>query len=107
MGFFRTEELPATEMLPGVTRRAAYLEDVMLTFIEFEPRAVVPEHHHPHQQITWIVEGTMEFTLDGDTRILQAGDGALVAPDTPHSAIILDEPCRAIDAWHPVRDDYR
>jgi quercetin dioxygenase-like cupin family protein len=107
MTYFRTDDLPATEMLPGVTRRAAYLEGVMLTFFDFEPRAVIPGHHHPHQQITWIVLGAMEFDLDGEKRILRAGDGVLIPPDTPHSAVILDEPCRAIDAWHPIREDYR
>ena len=107
MTYFRTDELHATEMLPGVTRRAAYLDDVMMTFFDFEPNATIPEHHHPHQQITWVVSGTMEFDLDGEKRVLHAGDGVLIPPDTPHSAVIMDEPCRALDAWHPVRDDYR
>jgi quercetin dioxygenase-like cupin family protein len=79
----------------------------MITFFDFEPGSIVPEHHHPHQQITWVVSGTMEFNLDGATRLLGAGDGVLIPPDTPHSATILEEPCRALDAWHPVRDDYR
>lgn len=107
MPYFCTEELPATEMLPGVTRRAVYLDDVMLTFFDFEPGAVVPHHHHPHQQITWIVSGALEFDLAGEKRVLRAGDGVLIPPGTPHGAVILDEPCRALDTWHPVRDDYR
>jgi quercetin dioxygenase-like cupin family protein len=107
MSYFRTKDLPATEMLPGVTRRAVYLDDVMLTFFDFAPEAVVPEHHHPHQQITWVVSGSMAFDLDGDKRVLRAGDGVLIPPDVPHSAVILEAPCRAIDAWHPVREDYR
>jgi quercetin dioxygenase-like cupin family protein len=107
MTFYSADELPATEMLPGVLRRAVYLDDVMITFVDFEPNSVLPEHHHPHQQITWIVLGSMEFDLDGEKRLLKAGDGVLVKPDTPHSAVVLDEPCRALDAWHPVRDDYR
>ena len=107
MPFYRTDELPATEMLPGVLRRAVYLDDVMLTFFEFEPEAIIPEHHHPHQQITFVISGTMEFDLDGETQVLQAGDGVLIPPDVPHSAIIGDGPCKALAAWHPVREDYR
>jgi quercetin dioxygenase-like cupin family protein len=107
MGFFRTSGLPATEMLPGVTRRAVYLDDVMITFFEFEPQAVIPEHDHPHQQITYVLSGAMEFTLDGEVQVLQAGDGALIPPNVPHAAVILEGPCRALDAWHPVREDYR
>ncbi len=107
MPFFRKDDLPATEMLPGVTRRAVYLDDVMLTFFDFEPNAVIPAHDHPHQQITWIISGAMEFDLDGEKRILRAGDGALIPPHVRHGAVILDEPCRALDAWHPIRQDYR
>ena len=107
MSFFRTDDLPVTEMLPGVVRRAVYLDDVMLTFFDFVPKAIIPEHAHPHQQITWVVSGAMEFDLSSEKRVLRAGDGVLIPPNVPHSAVILDEPCRAIDAWHPVRDDYR
>jgi quercetin dioxygenase-like cupin family protein len=107
MSFFRTDELPATEMLPGVTRRAAYLEGVMLTFFDFEPHSIIPVHHHPNQQITWVVSGAMEFDLNGEKRVLHAGEGVLIPPDTPHGAAILGEPCRTLDAWHPIRDDYR
>ena len=107
MSFFHTADLPATAALPGVTRRAVCLEGVMLTFFDFEPGAVIPEHHHPHQQITWVVSGAMEFTLDGEVQVLGAGDGVLITPNVPHSAVILDGACRAIDAWHPVREDYR
>ena len=107
MSFFRKDDLPATQMLPGVTRRAVYLDDVMLTFFDFEPNAVIPAHDHPHQQITWIISGAMEFDLDGEKRILRAGDGVLIPPHVSHGAVILDEPCRALDAWHPIRQDYR
>ena len=107
MTFFRKGDLPATEMLPGVLRRAVYLDDLMITFFDFAPAAVVPRHQHPHQQITWVISGAMEFELDGELRVLNAGDGVLIAPDTPHGAVILDAPCQALDAWHPVREDYR
>jgi quercetin dioxygenase-like cupin family protein len=107
MSYFRKEDLPATEMLPGVSRRAVYLEGVMLTFFDFEPGAIVPEHQHPHQQITWVVSGAMVFDLAGEKQTLRVGDGVLIPPGVSHSATILDEPCQALDAWHPVREDYR
>ncbi len=106
MTFFRTDDLPATEMLPGVIRRAAFLDDVMITIFDFEPGTAVPPHNHPHQQITWVVSGAMEFDLAGERRVLRSGDGVLIPPDVPHGATVLDEPCRAIDAWHPIREDY-
>ena len=67
MSFFTVNELPGTEMLPGVVRRAVYLEHAMMTFFDFAPGSVIPEHDHPHEQITYVLQGTMEFRL-GDER---------------------------------------
>jgi quercetin dioxygenase-like cupin family protein len=107
MAFFRVRELPETEMLPGVVRRAVYLDNAMMTFFHFDPGAEIPEHSHPHEQITFVVQGTLEFTLGDETRTLSAGEGATTPPHVPHSATVGDEPAFVLDAWHPAREDYR
>jgi len=107
MPFFRTEDLTETTVLPGVTRRAVWLDGVMVTFFEFEPNAVVPEHSHPHEQISVVIEGGMLFELDGETRVLHAGDGACIPPNVPHSARALGVRTVAHDSWNPPREDYR
>ena len=106
MPYYCKDDLPATEMLPGVLRREVHLDGVMITFIDFQPNAIIPEHHHPHQQITYVTSGTMDFDLDGEKRVLTAGDGVVIPPDVPHSAVVGDGPCTALDAWHPIREDY-
>ena len=107
MHFYRAEDLPKTEMLPGVARRAVWLDGVMLTFFTFAPKAVVPEHAHSHEQITLVTRGAMAFTLDGETKVLRAGDGVCIPPNVAHKAVILDAETEAIDAWNPPRDDYK
>ena len=79
MTFFTINDLNAAIMAPGLDRRAVYLDKVMLTFVDFEPGVALPLHNHPHEQITLVLEGTLEFTLDGETRILHAGQGVTVA----------------------------
>ena len=106
MTFFTVDELPETDMLPGIVRRAVYLEHAMITFFDFEPGSVVPEHEHPHEQISYVVEGAMEFTLGDETRVLRAGEGVRCPPGVPHGAVILDEPTVALDAWYPRREEY-
>ena len=107
MHFFKTDELPKTQVCPGIERRAVWLDEVMLTFFTFEPQSIVPEHVHPNEQITFVTKGAMEFTLGGETRVLRAGDGVCIPPDVPHKAVILDEPTEAIDSWTPPRADYK
>ena len=106
MPFYKVNELPATEMLEGVFRRAVYLDKVMLTFFDFEPGREIPEHSHPHEQISYVLEGEMIFTLDGETRTLHAGEGATIPANAPHSAT-FPSTARVVDAWHPLRQDYK
>jgi quercetin dioxygenase-like cupin family protein len=107
MTFFNIPELRATEMLPGIDRRAVWLGGVMLTFFTFQPNAIVPEHAHKNEQITVVTRGAMEFSLNGSIRTLRAGEGVCIPSQTPHSARILDEETEAYDAWSPPREDYK
>jgi quercetin dioxygenase-like cupin family protein len=107
MPFFTVSELPETEMLPGVVRRAVYLEHAMMTFFDFAPGSVIPQHDHPHEQITYVVQGAMEFTLGDETRVLRAGDVVCCPSGVPHGVVVLDEPTVALDAWHPLREEYK
>ena len=77
-------------MLPGVMRRAVSLDRVMITFFEFAPRAIVPVHDHPHEQISVVIEGAMEFQLGDEKRVLKAGEGACIPSGVKYGARILD-----------------
>ena len=107
MTFFTINELPQKEMAPGLNLRSVFLDKLMLTFVDFEPGVGLPMHSHPHEQITLVIEGTLAFTLDEETRILNAGQGVTVAANVPHSARSLAGPARVVDAWHPLREDYK
>ncbi len=107
MGFFRKSELKEKQVLEGITLKSVSGDKTMMTFFEFEPDAVIPEHKHPHEQITYIIEGEMEFTLEGETKVLKTGDGVVIPPNYDHSAKILSMPTKAVDAWYPIREDYK
>ncbi len=106
MLFFNEKDLKAKQILEGITLRAVSGNKTMMTFFEFEPNAVIPSHKHPHEQITYVIEGEMEFTVGGDTRILKNGAGVVILSNQEHGAKVLDKPAKAVDAWHPIREDY-
>ena len=106
MSFFRKSELKAKNVIDGITLKSVSGSKTMMTFFEFEPGAVIPSHNHPHEQITYVIEGEMEITVDGETKLLKAGDGVVIMPNQDHSAKILSKPAKAVDAWYPIREDY-
>jgi len=106
MSFFVEKDLRVKQILEGIALRVISGEKTMMTFFEFEPYAVIPPHKHPHEQITYVIEGEMEFTVEDRTRVLKKGDGVVILANQAHHVRILDRPAKAVDAWYPRREDY-
>ncbi|CAG0985055.1 hypothetical protein ANRL4_02122 [Anaerolineae bacterium] len=84
--------------MPGARKWAVGLEKSMLTYFELEPDTVFPEHSHPAEQITMVLEGELTFTYEGKTVTLKAGDVIAIPSNKVHSARTGKVPCRAVDA---------
>ena len=94
-------------IFPGVEIFTTHGDAVMLSLVEFEPHAVVKEHSHPHEQMGLLLEGELEFTIGGKTRILQPGEMWCIPGGVVHRAVAGDHPVRALDVFHPIREDYK
>jgi quercetin dioxygenase-like cupin family protein len=101
------DECAAHTIFPGVFIRTAAAEQMMLSVVDIEPHAEVQEHSHPHEQVGMVVAGKAVFVVGGEERTLQAGDLYRIPGGVPHRVKALDEPVRALDVFHPVREDYR
>ena len=64
-------------------------EASQLVFWEFEPEAKVPEHCHPYLQWGFVIEGKMEFIVNGAACIYEKGDEYIVPAEAKHCARFL------------------
>ena len=48
-------------------------------------------HSHPHEQIIIVLEGRLQFTLDGETEELGPGQAVHIPPDVPHSVRMIED----------------
>ncbi len=101
------DQCPRHMIFPGVVISTWTLDHVMLSYVEMQPHAVVPEHRHPHEQLGLVLEGRAIFTIGGEERMLQAGDRFRIPSNVPHQVIALDRPFKALDAFSPPREEYR
>jgi quercetin dioxygenase-like cupin family protein len=53
-----------------------------------------------------MIEGEFEFTVAGEKHIMKPGKVFVLPTNIPHGGRALT-PCRIIDVFHPVREDYR
>jgi quercetin dioxygenase-like cupin family protein len=52
-----------------------------------------------------VVSGKFEVMINGEKKILEAGDGFYIEPDVPHGAVCLEEGI-LIDTFSPMRQDF-
>jgi quercetin dioxygenase-like cupin family protein len=93
-------------IFPGVEIRTTAGAQMMLSVVELEPGSVVASHSHPHEQMGILLEGHLEFTIGGITRLLGPGDVWRIPGGVVHSVRATDQPARALDVFHPIREDY-
>lgn len=91
---------------PGVHIHTAAGVQMMLSYVDLEPGSVVEEHSHPHEQVGLLVEGRAHFFVGDEDRVLEAGDMYCIPGGITHRVVALDEGARALDIFHPVREDY-
>jgi quercetin dioxygenase-like cupin family protein len=100
-------DLPARELMPGFWGKLLHTEQITLGLWELTPGAVLPEHAHPHEQTTHLLAGEFEMTIGGQTQHLRAGDVVVIPGQVPHSGRAAFGPCKILDVFSPVREDYR
>lgn len=106
MTFLKIDESDKKEFVPGARVCFVHSQNMTLAYWTFAPGALLPEHSHPHEQVSNIIEGEFDLMVDGKTERLGPGHVAVIPPNAVHSGKALTL-CRVIDAFYPVREDYR
>ncbi len=61
--------------------------------VDLDPGALVARHTHPGIESSYVVEGGLELSIDGQgARTFEAGEGFQVPPRTPHGGKSGDKP---------------
>jgi len=103
---YRKEDLPLRTLLPGANMWAVGLEKSMLTYFEMEGNTTFPEHSHEAEQITMVLEGELTFIVDAGHITVKPGEVIAIPSNVVHSVFTGNAPCKAVDAWSPVRKEY-
>jgi quercetin dioxygenase-like cupin family protein len=107
MPFYNPDERAPKEIFPGATTRTFWGDNVLLSLIDLDAHSVVPNHSHPHEQVGYVLEGELELTIGGETRLLKAGEIFVAPGGVEHSVRVFDTPARVLDIFSPVRDEYK
>ncbi|MDB5118895.1 MAG: cupin [Sphingobacteriales bacterium] len=104
--FIDHNSLPSKEVADGVTRQIlGYDANIMTVKVAFKKEAVGKLHHHPHTQTSYIISGSFEVIINGESQTLTDEDCFYVASNLTHGVVCLEEGV-LIDSFTPCREDF-
>jgi quercetin dioxygenase-like cupin family protein len=92
-------------MFPGIRRRTlAAGEQMMQMLVTLDAGSHLPEHQHPHEQLTYVLSGRLRLIVAGTPHELTAGQSLCIPGGTPHAADVIEDTL-VIDTFSPPRED--
>lgn len=101
----RWTDLELETLNPRIQRHFVVGDQIMLARILLKKGAEVPRHSHANEQVTWILEGALQFSIDGREVVVRAGEVLCIPPHMPHAAVALEDTVD-VDVFTPPRQDW-
>jgi unsaturated pyranuronate lyase len=109
----RWNQVENQQLNPLLERRFISTDDMTLARFVLRKGCFVPTHHHPNEQVSFIIDGSLRFViydheLDdelGKELVVSSGEVVVIPPNVPHQAEALVDTL-ALDVFHPARADF-
>jgi len=105
--FFNPETRTGKLLLPGVVVRTFWGEQMLVSQVDLAPGAIVPAHAHPHEQFGMLLRGELRISIADETQQLKVGAIYIVPGGVEHSVVAGEEGAQLIEAFSPVREEYK
>jgi quercetin dioxygenase-like cupin family protein len=102
---FRWSDLPIETLNPLLDRQLAVGDQIMVSRILLKKGCVVPMHSHVNEQVAYMLEGALRFTINGEDILVRAGELLCIPPNVPHQAVAIEDTVN-IDIFTPPRADW-
>lgn len=80
-----------TEVRPGIFGATVHTPQLTATLYRYNGGSSWEEHEHSQDQITSVIEGVIDFVVDGKPVRLAAGELAALPGGTRHSATVPEQ----------------
>lgn len=104
--FIFNDQITLEDLGNGVSRKVlAHSDNMMAVEVHFEKGAIGPMHSHPHEQLTYVLSGSFEFTINEQIKVVNAGDTMYKKPNVKHGCVCLEAGV-LLDNFTPMRKDF-
>ena len=106
--FYRWDDMPKEQVNAGLARRLVTGDRIMLAHVYLKKDALVPQHSHHNEQITYILSGALRFWIGTDRAreiVVREGEVLHIPSNVPHEARALEDTLD-VDIFSPPRQDW-
>ena len=105
MEHYTWDEMEKEVLSETIARKIITGEKAMVAQVFLAKGAVVPEHQHESEQITYILEGALQFEIEGQQIVVAKGQVLRIPSYVPHKAVALEDTLD-LDIFSPIRQDW-
>ncbi|MBH40099.1 MAG: cupin [Chloroflexi bacterium] len=107
MRIVNVEDVTAKDTpFPGIERKTLAHGDRMSAIQTILPKGTTAAlHSHPHEQLSFCLQGRIEVSMHGETGICEAGGSWVVPGDVEHAAHALEDSL-ILEVFSPVREEF-
>lgn len=105
MSFHQWSNIPEEKLTDMISRKIISGEKVMAAQVFLKKGCNVVAHSHESEQLTYILEGALEFTLPSGKVTVGAGQVLLLPSNMEHGAVALEDTLD-LDIFSPIREDW-
>jgi quercetin dioxygenase-like cupin family protein len=102
---FRWDEIALEKVTEMVSRKFVSGERETVAQIYLKRGAVVPQHAHHNEQMTYVLQGALKLLVAGDEVTLRDGELLHIRPGVLHQVEALDDTF-VLGVFSPVRSEW-
>jgi quercetin dioxygenase-like cupin family protein len=102
---FTWSEVPKENVTPVIARQIVSGVSAMAGMITLQKGSHVPKHSHVSEQLTYVIEGSLRFLINGEEILVKAGEILVIPAWVEHEATALEHVVE-LDIFSPIRQDW-
>ena len=105
---FRWADVTEERVTDAISRKLITGDQMMIAQVFLRKAALVPQHSHHNEQITYIISGALHFFIGANRErevIVRAGEVLHLPSNLPHEARALEDTLD-VDIFNPPRQDW-
>ena len=106
MAVIELNTIPPKEIAKGYAARFIHTNTMTFSYLDVKAGSVIAAHSHMHEQVSHILEGVFQLTIDDEPIVFQRGTVVTIPSNAVHSGLAITD-CKIIDVFSPVREDYK